>query len=139
MDNDEVTRWHNNNAMHEATIAANILDIICERLASHPRTRARSITVLVGAFRGVEVESLIFAFDALKSMRNGCAECELIVESSSLQAKCAKHEHLYEPLPEHSYRCHCGSGMGEIIQGEELDVVGCTLQDMGNLLITAAE
>jgi hydrogenase nickel insertion protein HypA len=114
--------------MHEATIASNILDVIATRVAQHPHTRARSITVLIGAFRNVDEESLCFAFDALKEDYPGCARCQLIVESTSLLAHCVEHHHLYQPHPEQLYRCECGSGMGDIVRGQELDVLQCTLQ-----------
>jgi len=114
--------------MHEATIASNILDILLQRLANCPNTAAVSITVLVGEFRNVDDESLCFAFDAIKDSIAGCCQCQLNIEKSQLLAKCSKNGHIYEPNPNGLYRCECGSPMGEIIKGQELDVVGCTLR-----------
>lgn len=114
--------------MHEATIATHILEIIARRLNQHPRTEARSVTVLLGQFRNVEEETLRFAFDALKQSASGCQNCELTILSSKLIAACAKNDHLYEPTADNFYRCTCGAGMGRITQGEELDVVECTLE-----------
>lgn len=114
--------------MHEVTIASSILDILCDHLTRHPNTVARSITILVGAFRNIEIETLQFAFDALKEERPGCSNCDLQVKTSHLLARCAQNNHLYEPTPEKNYRCECGAGMGSIVRGQELDVVNCTLQ-----------
>jgi hydrogenase nickel insertion protein HypA len=114
--------------MHEATIASNILNVVQARLQRHPSTRARSVTVLVGEFRNVDEEALRFAFDSLKHSIPDCSVCELIVLESRLVARCAQKNHLYEPSPDEYYRCHCGSGMGTIQKGQELEVIGCTLE-----------
>jgi hydrogenase nickel insertion protein HypA len=113
--------------VHEATIAMNILSIVSARIASHPGTSARSVSVLIGEFRNVDEESLRFAFDALKQSRVEYQDCDLVVTTSMLMAKCASQNHDYHPEADNFYRCNCGSGMGDILQGQELDVIGCTL------------
>jgi hydrogenase nickel insertion protein HypA len=113
--------------MHEATVASNILDIVVRRIAQNPNTEALSIKVAVGAFRNVEEETLQFAFDALKLERPGCEHCTLVINKIGLVAKCAENQHEYAPRVETYYRCACGSGMGEIVRGKELDVVECEL------------
>jgi hydrogenase nickel insertion protein HypA len=114
--------------MHEATIASNILNVVEARLQRHPSTRALSVTVLVGEFRNVDEDALRFAFDSLKQSIPDCSGCELIVVESRLVARCAEHNHLYGPSADHYYRCDCGSGMGTIQKGQELEVIGCTLE-----------
>lgn len=116
--------------MHEATIAANILDAVSLRLRQFPNTIATSVNVLIGEFRNVDAESLMFAFDALRDSVRGCEFCELIVEASPLVALCAEHKHRYFPKPDGAFKCQCGSGMGEVIHGSELDIVGYALQAM---------
>lgn len=113
--------------MNEATIAANLLDIIERRLNRYPRTNARSVTVLIGKIRNIKEEALRFAFDSLKKSASGCANCELFILTSKLVAVCAQNDHLYEPSARNFYRCTCGARMGRIVQGQELDVIGCTL------------
>jgi hydrogenase nickel insertion protein HypA len=111
--------------MHEATIASHILDIVSVRLANYPESTAQSVTVLVGSFRNVDDDCLQFAFDALKADRSGCEACQLRISKSEVRARCNENDHIYTPREDDFYRCNCGSGMGEILQGEELDVIEC--------------
>lgn len=110
--------------MHEASIADSILKIASTRLRQTPHAEAvTEIHVLLGEFRNVEPESLQFAFDALKGMYTGLAECELFFEIVKTRAFCQKSKHQFTPEFSNQFRCDkCASGISEIICGEELEV-----------------
>lgn len=116
--------------MHEASIAESILQIASKRLQQTENTdRIISVHVLLGEFRNVEPESLQFAFDSLKTFYDGLEDCKLILELVETRAYCqGPDRHMYSPTFETHYCCEkCGSGMGELICGEELEIIKISL------------
>jgi Zn finger protein HypA/HybF involved in hydrogenase expression len=89
-----------------------------------------SISVRVGEFRNVDVQSLEFAFDGLKADYIGFGDTRLVVKTIPALAVCQNNEHHYHPRYDNGFRCDvgdCGSGIGLLEEGEELDVIGYTL------------
>jgi Zn finger protein HypA/HybF involved in hydrogenase expression len=116
--------------MHEATIAQSILDILVGRARSQSSTAVvRSAVLRVGAFRNIDPESLLFAFDSLKGIVQPCRNCKLEFDLILLTALCEIEEHLYMPSTEKFFCCTtCGAPMGRILSGNELEVVSVTLE-----------
>lgn len=116
--------------MHEAAIAKSILEIVGQRLQSvGAAANAQSVTVLFGEFRNVDPESVSFAFDNMKSLFAGCSNCQLSISTIEAAAHCKDNEHQYRPVAINAYRCpKCGSGIGKLFQGEELDVVNVIVE-----------
>lgn len=116
--------------MHEATIAKSILEIVSRQIAQTPGAlRAVQVHVVAGQFRNVDRESLEFAFDSLKMLDQGTSGCILQLEMRSATALCRDSQHSYQPCYQQAYRCpFCGSGIGKLISGEELDVVNVRLE-----------
>jgi Zn finger protein HypA/HybF involved in hydrogenase expression len=111
--------------MHEATIAQSILKIAATKLEeTGPAASALKICIKVGQFRNVDEDSLNFAFDNLKGLYRGFGACQLESQCIKTQAWCRRSHHRYNPCFENAFCCEqCGSGIGEIICGEELDFV----------------
>ncbi len=66
--------------MHEMSLALEIRSI-CEReLAKLPETRVTAVGVEVGAFSGVELESLRFCLEVVMSERFDGVRCEVVRE-----------------------------------------------------------
>lgn len=116
--------------MHEATIAESILKIASKKFKDTPYAlRVLKIHVIAGEFRNVDRDSLEFAFDSLKSCFDGTDTCTLELEIIQARALCRAEQHPYHPEYERAYRCHlCGSGIGKLLCGEELDVVNMNLE-----------
>lgn len=116
--------------MHEAAVAQSILNIVCTKLRQTPNAEeVLTVHIIVGEFRNVEIASLQFAFDNLKALFNGCHNCELEAKVVQSKAVCRTGGHTYHPDFEHSFQCiTCGDGIGKLICGEELDIIGITLQ-----------
>jgi len=116
--------------MHEATIAQSILEIAEAKLRAIPNAGSvLSVHVIVGEFRNIDAMSLKFAFDSVKDLYNSCAECELEIETIEARAFCRGDSHLYHPHFNSGFRCEqCGEGIGKMLSGEELDVIGITLE-----------
>lgn len=120
--------------MHEATIAQSILNIVSTKLKQTSNAaQALNVHVIIGEFRNVDPVSLQFAFDNLRSFYEGCAACTLQAEIIQAKALCRKELHLYHPQFEQGFCCTtCGAGIGELICGEELDVVAIKLEAAAN-------
>jgi Zn finger protein HypA/HybF involved in hydrogenase expression len=120
--------------MHEATIAQSILKIASTKLKQTPNAeRVLDIRIIVGEFRNVDIESLHFAFDNLKDMYEGLDRCVLQTDKISAQAICRTSKHIYHPNQENHFCCTiCGDGIGNLVSGEELDVIGVKLQATTN-------
>jgi hydrogenase nickel insertion protein HypA len=124
--------------MHEAAIAKNILQFVNNRIAETPYIeKATKVQVLIGELRNVDDELLKFEFDCLKTLYPGCSSCHLEIESIKAKAFCNKSKHLYHPESELKYRCtKCGGDIGNLVCGEELDVMKVTLKCLLNAFLT---
>lgn len=116
--------------MHESAIAKSILEIVAQRLKSiGANANAQQVNVLFGEFRNVEPESVSFAFDNMKNFYPGAEHCRLSISTITAVAKCKDNGHRYHPEAEGAYRCpDCKSGIGTLVQGEELDVVNVVVE-----------
>ncbi len=91
--------------------------------------RALRVHVIVGEFRNVDSEALTFAFDSLKGLYNETTSCALELETISARALCHDHGHAYHPTLERAFSCEkCGSGIGELACGKELDIINISLE-----------
>ena len=92
--------------MHELSVAQSMLQIVEETLGG--RVKLASATVTIGAFAGIEVESLRFCF-AEVAKAEGFGSPELVVNQPPLKARCedcgaeVTLKDVFEPCPE------CGS------------------------------
>ncbi len=116
--------------MHEASVAASILEILRARLAlKAPEAMALYVTVRIGEFRAVDPDSLSFAFDSLKKDYAGCRNCRLLVEPVKAMAVCAGEGHYYHASSQSAFACReCGAGIRQLLAGGELDITGYTVQ-----------
>lgn len=121
--------------MHEATIAVSILDHLVSRIdRSIQPVVAEAVYVSLGEFRNVDPESLKFAFDSLKREFPSCESCYLELKTIKATAVCRVNEHTYHASPMNAFRCEqCGSGIGRLVSGEELDITAITLTEKNNM------
>ena len=104
--------------MHEAGIAQNILDIVIETAMSNNANIVKKVFVKIGKLQAVEMNSLMFAFDALKegTIANSA---ELIVEEVDIKGRCLKCGKVAD-YDDFYFSCKfCGSYDVELISGEE--------------------
>jgi hydrogenase nickel incorporation protein HypA/HybF len=108
--------------MHEAALAKEIIERAIELNGSV--VPVRSISIRVGEFRNVDRESLTFAFNAMRAFYAGIADTELLIEIIPLEAFCKNNGHRYRPDAKLYFACpECSGPIGEIISGQELDIV----------------
>jgi hydrogenase nickel insertion protein HypA len=116
--------------MHETTIANSILEIVSAKCRTTPHSAAAvKVDVLVGEFRNVDPDSLRFAFENMRQFYPLCSSCQLHIEIAHAMAVCKTQDHRFSPQISTGFRCtHCGGPIGKLLCGEELDVVGITLE-----------
>ncbi len=106
--------------MHEATLAARMLQI-AQEAASSREGYVESVTVIVGELAGVMLDSLAFAFDALKK-RTRLENAVLKIEKQPALAQCRDCGTEYAPAGFPFLCPHCGSNAFRIVRGEEVFV-----------------
>ncbi len=106
--------------MHEMSLAFEIRSI-CEReLAKLPETRITALGVEVGAFSGVETETLQFCLEVVLSERHDGVRCEVIRKAGMAACLGCGHEFQVMRAP---FECpQCGMLAHGISGGESLQV-----------------
>lgn len=113
--------------MHEAGIAAEILEIAKAQAAMFGTARVTEVTVRVGDMSGVVAEALEFAFEAL---REGPASgAVLVINRVAVLAKCETCGTESRPGADLVLWCEsCGKPL-KVLEGEELTVESVVLED----------
>lgn len=113
--------------MHEAGIAAEILEIAKQQALAHGNARVVEVTVRVGDMSGVVPEALEFAFEALREGR--AAGAALVVKRIAVLAKCQTCGKESRPGADLVLWCGgCGSPL-RVAEGEELTIESVVLED----------
>lgn len=113
--------------MHEATLAKDILERVVKLNTSE--APIGTVYLRVGEFRNVDRESLIFAFNAMRTFYACIVNAELLIEEVPLEAVC-KDGHKYSPTAKLYFACpECLGPIGKIISGQELDIVALEVKE----------
>jgi len=107
--------------MHEASIAAGILDTVARTLAGHETARLTRVHVRIGRFAGVVPECLDFAWEVIRegTLAEGVP---LAIEEIEPTARCRTCAAEFT-VPDVSLRCpSCGGLDVSLMTGRELTV-----------------
>jgi len=108
--------------MHEASIAANLIEIVLENAEQNKVKRVNKVFVKIGRLAGIEIDPLMFAYGAIKDEYELIKCSELIIEDVEITGKCQAcgAEDTYEEM---FFACSkCGSFEVELLTGEELSI-----------------
>lgn len=110
--------------MHEAKIASLILEKARTKVSLYPdASKVRVIELAIGKFRNVDIESLLFAFDSLKTDYSELSQSKLEIDEIEIKAQCQKNGHDYTVELFKNVSCpQCGSGIGALLSGQELEI-----------------
>lgn len=112
--------------MHEAGIAADILEIAKSQSALLGGARVTEVTVRVGDMSGVVPEALEFAFEALREDETSGAV--LVIKKIAVLAKCESCGTESRPGADLVLWCEgCGKPL-KVLEGEELMVESIELE-----------
>ncbi len=109
--------------MHEVSIAQSILDMAVAECLDKGFGKINSISVRVGKRSGVNVESLLFAFDLVK-LDTIARKASLVCEEVPPRGLCKDCGNPFTATVEPIHACPgCGSPAFEIRGGMELEMV----------------
>jgi len=108
--------------MHEASIAASLIEIVLDTAKNNNSEKVNKVFVKIGRLAAIEIDSLFFAYDAIKEEYDVIKESELVVEDVQITGKCNKcgETDVYEEM---FFACSkCGSFEVDLLTGEELAI-----------------
>jgi len=109
--------------MHEASIAASLLDTVSRHCAKSGYARIDSINVKIGRASGIMPDALIFAFNALK-YGTPAGEAVLNVEEVPVSGHCDGCASGFLVEEDFVLSCPlCGGSQFRITSGRELDII----------------
>src|SRR5262249_13739190 len=115
-------------AMHELSIALNILDGAAEEAERQGGGRIASIHLRLGPLSGVAREALRSAYDLARE-GSPLSAAELVIEEVPLVVYCAVCATERELPSAQCLRCPaCGTPTPEVIRGRELEVVDLEIE-----------
>ena len=117
--------------MHEAGIAASILDIAVQAAQQRgPGTRVRSVRIRLGEFTGVAVEALEFAFESLRS-GSCCEGAVLELDRVPLLGVCPQCGWTGPPVEDYCLVCPTCASPVDVLSGREMDVESIEIEEEG--------
>lgn len=114
--------------MHEMSIVTALLEEVRRQCAAHPGHAVRAVRLRVGMLRQVVPEWLQFCF-AAATRDTELAGAVLEIESVVPCARCRQCHRTF-PVEDAWFECpDCGAVAGELVQGNELELVSLTLAE----------
>ena len=109
--------------MHEASIAASLLEIVSGQCRKSGFSRIESIHLKIGRASGIMTDALIFAFDAMKEDSPAKAAV-LEIEEVPVSGHCSDCNNTFTTEEEYILSCpRCGGSSFCMTGGREMDVV----------------
>lgn len=109
--------------MHEASIAASLIETVSEQCRRSGYQRIESVNVKIGRASGIMPDALMFAFDIVKddSLAKGAV---LHIEEIPVGGRCRDCNSDFTVEEEYVLSCpRCGGLSFEVTTGRELDIV----------------
>jgi hydrogenase nickel incorporation protein HypA/HybF len=107
--------------MHELSLVLSIVEIADEQARSHAAHQVESIELEIGTLAGVEMDALIFAWEA--AVPGTILEhAERIIHHLPARARCMDCGSTYEVQQFFEACPSCGQYLSELLQGKELRV-----------------
>ncbi len=109
--------------MHEASIAASLLEIVTGQCRKSGCSRIESIHIKIGRASGVMTDALIFAFEAMKE-GSPAEEAVLEIDEVPVSGHCNECNNTFTTEQEYVLSCPlCGGSSFRMTGGRELDVI----------------
>jgi len=109
--------------MHEASIAASLLEIVSGQCRKSGYHKIESIHLKIGRASGIMTDALVFAFEALKE-GSPAEKAVLDLEEVPVTGLCAECNNTFTTEGEFILSCPCCGGSSfRMTAGRELDVI----------------
>ena len=114
--------------MHEMGIASSVLDAARKETGKHPGARLTRIGVRIGAWSGVDPESLQFCLEAI-AVEDGEAPPSIEIESVPRKNHCPDCDRTFA-VEDYDVRCPlCGSEATRAVSGDELELAFIEMEE----------
>jgi hydrogenase nickel incorporation protein HypA/HybF len=114
--------------MHELSIALGILDLATEEARRHGDARVLAIHLKLGPLAGVVKEALQFSYDIARA-GSPLEDAQLVIEDVPVAAYCPTCGGVRAVVSVQQLCCVvCGTPTGQVVSGQELEVVGLEIQ-----------
>jgi hydrogenase nickel incorporation protein HypA/HybF len=115
--------------MHEMGIASSVLEAARKETEGHPGARLTRIGVRIGAWCGVDPESLRFCFEALAAEEDEPSPPIIEIENVPRQNRCPACDKVFA-VEAYEIRCPgCGAEETLAVSGDELELAFIELEE----------
>jgi len=114
--------------MHELGIAGSILESAQTELRNHSGARLNAIGLRIGAWSGVDPDSLKFCFEVL-ARDTRAAGAKLAVETCPIAWCCRRCHEEFAPVDGNPCCPECGSGDCHLVSGQQLEIAYLELEE----------
>lgn len=109
--------------MHELSIAMEIMDIVEKEAVENGARRINEVRLRIGDLSGVQIDSLIFSFETIRSEKELTRDAILDIERVPVKIRCRPCQSEFSG-DGFLVRCPSCDGLDtEFLQGDELSVV----------------
>ena len=108
--------------MHELSIALEIIDIVEREAVKHNATVITQINLRIGDLSGVEIDSLVFSFDAVKGEKALTRETVLNIERVPVKIQCVPCDRVFTRANNMVICPQCDGFETNLLQGEEMEI-----------------
>lgn len=109
--------------MHEVSIALSIIDIIVKKCREEGCEKIDSVRLKIGKSAGVMSDSLLFAFDSIKT-DTIAKNAEMVIDVIPLGGMCNSCKSDFETEDQYVLECpKCGSFDFIINKGKEMEII----------------
>jgi len=114
--------------MHEMSIVEALIDAVRAETSTHPGAQVQIIRIRFGALRLIVPDTMKFCFQAA-TRDTDLAGATLEIEQLPARAKCRQCQAEFA-VEDNWFQCpHCAAADGELLAGNELDLVGIELAE----------
>lgn len=115
--------------MHEVSIALGMVDELARIAKENNAKHITSVNLRIGRSSGIVIDSLKFAFDAIKLENPLISSAEILIEEVSLRYECNDCKISFEIESIHFPACpDCKSYSLKLLSGDEMDIVNVELE-----------
>ncbi len=115
--------------MHEVSIALGMVDELTRIANENNAKQITAVNLRIGRSSGIVIDSLKFAFDAIKLEYPLLSTAEILIEEVPIRYECNECNKRFETDNIHFPSCpDCGSYSMKLLSGEEMDIANMELE-----------
>ncbi|MEW6715214.1 MAG: hydrogenase maturation nickel metallochaperone HypA [Nitrospirota bacterium] len=115
--------------MHEVSIALGMVDELARIANENNAKYIIAVNLRIGRSSGIVIDSLKFAFDAIKLENPLISSAEILIEEVPLKYECNECNESFQIESIHFPACpHCKSYSLKLLSGDEMDILNVELE-----------